>query len=224
MSIEGVDLSDFQSVDSFHAMQADGIGFAISKATEGTGNVQDTFAGNRDRARSISMIFGAYHFLSWDADPVAQAEHFLSVYTPKNGDLPPMIDCEAFPGGDGPDSEFAKASDAQKAAWRAQADAVMAGFNAVVEPRLGGSRCLLYANYANLQEQRFTTDNFAGHLLFIAEYNSSPEPSIPCTWTKATFWQYSGSGTVPGITGEVDRDRFLGSAEELAALTLKGIA
>ena len=32
------------------------------------------------------------------------------------------------------------------------------------------------------------------------------------------MWQYSWSGTVPGIAVSVDRDRFLGSPADLAAL------
>ena len=39
---------------------------------------------------------------------------------------------------------------------------------------------------------------------------------LPSPWTTWTFWQYSATGTVPGISGAMDLDRFDG---DLAALT-----
>ena len=46
---------------------------------------------------------------------------------------------------------------------------------------------------------------FKADPLWIASYGVSV-PSIPSVWSNLTFWQYSESGTVPGIGGEVDLD------------------
>jgi len=206
MAVEGIDISDYQTVGSFHAVQGAGIGFVVAKATQGVDNVQATFSDSMTRVRSTSMLFGAYHFLSWQSDPVAQAQHFLSVYRPQNGDLPPMLDCEAFTVG------------------APAATLMIARFLQTVEPHLGGAKMLLYTYYAAIQSQAFATDDFAGHPLWIAEYNSDAKPSIPQTWQTATIWQYSSSKAVPGIPGSVDADRFMGSAADLAALRLQAIA
>ena len=206
MAVDGIDISDYQTVGSFHAVQSSGIGFVVAKATQGTGNVQATFHDYMTRVRSTGMVFGAYHFLSWQSDPVAQAQHFLSVYQPQNGDLPPMLDCEAFTVG------------------ASTATSMIAKFLQTVEPHLGGAKMLLYTYYAAILSQAFATDDFAGHPLWIAEYNSDALPTIPQTWKTATIWQYSSSKAVPGIPGSVDADRFMGSAADLAAFRLKGIA
>ena len=206
MPVQGIDISDYQTVGSFHAIENAGYGFVVAKATQGTGNVQATFPGNAARVRSTNMVFGAYHFLSWSSDPVAQAEHFLAVYQPKNGDLPPMLDCEAF------------TVDA------ATATSMIAKFLQTVEPHLGGAKMLLYTYYSAILQQAFVTDDFAGHPLWIAEYNSDAQPTIPRTWKTATIWQYSSSAAVPSIPGSVDADRFMGSAADLQAFQLKGIA
>lgn len=206
--ISGIDISDFQDVGSFHAVQAGGFGFVVCKATQGTGNVQATFAGNRDRVRSIGLPFGAYHFLSWISDPAAQAAHFLSVYQPASGDLPPMLDCEAC--AVGPPAAIAQVS----------------GFLQAVEPHLNGARMLLYMSFS------FPTDHlnggamFAGHPLWVAAYNNDPFSSnIPAPWVGkspgAKFWQFSDDISVPGIPGGVDGDRFEGTADELNALKLQ---
>jgi hypothetical protein len=46
---------------------------------------------------------------------------------------------------------------------------------------------------------------FSGDPLWIASYGVSV-PSIPSAWANLTFWQYSESGTVSGISGAVDLD------------------
>jgi hypothetical protein len=42
--------------------------------------------------------------------------------------------------------------------------------------------------------------------------------AVPAPWSTATMWQYSWTGSVPGIEGPVDRDAFLGSLAGLQAL------
>ncbi|MBL4660370.1 MAG: hypothetical protein JKY19_08435, partial [Alcanivoracaceae bacterium] len=44
---------------------------------------------------------------------------------------------------------------------------------------------------------------------------------VPVGWKSWTFWQWSQSGTVDGITGAVDMDRFNGDRESFSALLIK---
>jgi len=210
MSIPGIDISDFQSVDSFHAVQSGGYGFVYDKATEGLYSNQDDFADYRARTKSIGLPFGAYHYLTWSSDPVAQANHFLSVYAPANGDLPPMLDCEAC--AIGPDAAIEQVSK----------------FLQTVEPHLGGHKMLLYMSYSFPGDHLQGGSGFSGHPLWVAAYNDDPFTSnIPQAWAGKSpgclFWQYSDDLTVPGIPGGVDGDRFEGDAAELQALCLSGL-
>ncbi len=227
--IQGVDLSDYQNVTSFHEAQASGISFCICKATQGTGNVQATFADYRDRVRSVAgLVFGAYCFMEWGVDPAAQAAHFLSVYTPQNGDLPPGLDCEAFPHED----EWDDASDEQQAQWRAENTAQIQAWLDAVRPHLGDTLPLVYASYAAVGTY-FDPSGFAGHPFWIAAFEN-PDAGfgdiIPTALAGKSpgvvIWQYSngtGQPTVPGIGASVDRDVFNGDEAALRALCMSGL-
>jgi GH25 family lysozyme M1 (1,4-beta-N-acetylmuramidase) len=56
-----------------------------------------------------------------------------------------------------------------------------------------------------------------GAPLWIASYTQSPR--IPAAWPSGwSFWQYSSTGSVPGISGNVDTDYFQGTRDALLAL------
>jgi GH25 family lysozyme M1 (1,4-beta-N-acetylmuramidase) len=62
------------------------------------------------------------------------------------------------------------------------------------------------------------TDWFARNgyaVLWIANWTSASQPAVPAgDWAGGgwTFWQHSSTGTVPGIDGYVDLDRFNGAS------------
>jgi hypothetical protein len=53
--------------------------------------------------------------------------------------------------------------------------------------------------------------------LWIAQYTTLC-PDLTSPWNTWAFWQYSESGSVPGISGGIDVDRFNGTFDELRAL------
>src|SRR5262249_29965707 len=57
--------------------------------------------------------------------------------------------------------------------------------------------------------------------LWVANYTSGC-PKIPAPWTNWVFWQYSESGTTPGLTHAVDMDVFNGTFEQLKAFANSG--
>ncbi len=203
--VNGVDVSDFQPNVDWAQVKSSGHSFGISKATQSTDNVQTTFAGNMSSMRANGMVAGAYHFLSWHTDPVAQAQHFLSVYKPQNGDLPPALDCEAC-------DVSADAAIAQ-----------MAKFLQTVEPHLGGARMLLYMSYSFPSGNLNGGSDFSGHPLWVAAYNSDPTPPVPPPWQNVVMWQYTDALQVAGISGGVDGDRFVGTLADLKAFALKNL-
>lgn len=86
MPLYGVDVSHHQGAVNWRAVKGDGIGFAIVKATEGTGFVDSRFSQNWHGIRENEMSRGAYHFLH-PGDGAAQARHYLDVVRPQSGDL-----------------------------------------------------------------------------------------------------------------------------------------
>ena len=57
--------------------------------------------------------------------------------------------------------------------------------------------------------------------LWIANPTSAPSPTLPKPFMNYTLWQYSFKGTMPGITGPVDLDRFNGTEADFEQLLLK---
>lgn len=215
--VNGIDVSDFQGDDiDWGQVKSSGYSFAIAKASQGTTDVQSSFGHNINGIRAAGMTAGAYHFLSWEDDPAAQAAHFRSAYTPRNGDIPPALDCEAVPAGMSSDAVIAQIS----------------GFLEAYEPHLAGARMLLYMSFSFPSESLNGGSGFSGHPVWIAAYNTDPfDSNIPPAWVGKTpgmvMWQYS-DGSIPstqppiaGLGTSIDRDRFNGDLDALKAFTLK---
>src|SRR5690606_25876038 len=64
------------------------------------------------------------------------------------------------------------------------------------------------------------TGNWGGmantNALWVARWADSPG-TLPAGWSIYTFWQYTSTGSVSGISGNVDRDVFNGSMDRLRA-------
>jgi lysozyme len=216
--VHGCDFSDFQPNTDFATAKASGYcTFGYAKATQGTGDVQETFASNMTAMRAAGVIPGAYHFFDFTQDALAQARFFLSVYTQQRGDLPPMLDLEYDVDDNG--EPLCNADGTLPGCTPSQAVAAVAKFLGVVEAAIG-RRCVLYCNRYFWIEAMGNSDGFSGHPLWIAAYGGGASPEIPSPWTTYTFWQYSGSGRVPGFTDNVDQDYFNGTLAELQALRL----
>jgi GH25 family lysozyme M1 (1,4-beta-N-acetylmuramidase) len=56
--------------------------------------------------------------------------------------------------------------------------------------------------------------------LWLAAYVSDPRPYVPAAWSTWSFWQYTSSGSVPGVSGNVDRDAWNGTVANLNNLRL----
>ena len=71
-----LDISHHQEDVQFGLLKRAGIEAVILKATEGIDYVDPTFADRVERARSVGLKVGAYHFMSSDS-PQAQWSHFV---------------------------------------------------------------------------------------------------------------------------------------------------
>ena len=60
--------------------------------------------------------------------------------------------------------------------------------------------------YANLpwEDEYFDADTLNQYSIWYADYERKPQTPYHFTW-----WQYSNTGTVPGIEGEVDLDLWM---------------
>jgi lysozyme len=180
---------------------ASGTRFAFLRATAGTLTADTSYAANRSGARAAGLAVGSYHFANPDAavnDAANEASWFLRNSTISAGDLRPVLDLETS-NGLNPTALTAWAQ-----TWLAQVTAAT------------GVRPIIYTNNSFWSSSMANTDWFARNgysVLWIASWTTASQPTVPAgAWggNGWTFWQHSSTGTVPGITGAVDLDRFNG--------------
>ncbi|MDN4079614.1 GH25 family lysozyme [Paenibacillus polymyxa] len=200
-NVRGIDVSRYQGKIDWKAVKADGISFDFIKASQGHRYIDPTFTANAKGARAAGVLLGAYHFV--DATNVeaakAEARHFAEVLEQVGGgktlDLPPVMDYENNPG---------KLS-------KTLISAVALAFLLELE-RITGRKPIIYTGNA------FATNfnaSLGGYPLWIARYSETRVPSDTVTWKRWDIWQYSDSGKVAGIIGNVDMNEYDGTADEL---------
>ncbi|HRK31702.1 MAG TPA: GH25 family lysozyme [Tepidisphaeraceae bacterium] len=203
----GIDVSDFQgtiTVAQWQSIKASGKDFVFAKATEGLTFNASTFTNNITRAHTAGMLIGAYHFGRPDNNAaVAEADKFVSVISPylTAGYVRPVLDIEV---------------DAGSVAFMSQ---WVNDFCSRVRD-VTGIAPLIYTG------QFFASSNFNSTVtqwpLWIARYPGgtvNPEtqnPGSTTPWPTWNIWQYTDSGSVPGITGNVDLNVYNG---DLASFT-----
>jgi lysozyme len=199
--IPGVDLSHYNGAVNFGKLAAGGVMFAFAKASEGRFTKDPLYPAHYAGLKQHRIVRGAYHFFYPQLDAQAQAANFLSVV--KNlvpGDLPPVLDVEVS----GEQTPSAIAAGMQT--WL---DSIQHSL---------GRTPIIYTAPSFWNTVLGGTSAFAGYPLWIAQYTSHPSPHIPPGFSDYLFWQYSESGSVPGVAGNVDRDWFKGSAADLNQL------
>ena len=207
--VEGVDISAGQSPVTWTSVVGDDRHFAFIKATQGNYYTSTAFAAQYAGAKTAGVYRSAYHFFDPTIDGVTQADYFLGVVgTIEADDLPPMLDvecpdgsstCLGFTGGSGDAPAATIVSRAL--AWLTE-----------VESKTG-KKPIVYTFPSYFPGLATSDSALAAYPLFIATLASCA--SVPAPWTTAAFWQYSWTGTVTGIPGQVDEDRFFGTLVDL---------
>jgi lysozyme len=200
-TLPGVDVSQYDGSIIWTSVKATGIAFAYAKATEGTTYIDPTFAVNWPGMKAAGIVRGAYSFFHANADPIAEADHFLSVMgTLQPGDLPPMLDVEVT------DGQSAATIAANVSSWVSHVHAAT------------GRVPIIYTT-PGFWNVSVGSTGFAANPLWAANWGVTC-PTLAEGWTNWAIWQYSATGTVDGISGAVgavDLDKFNGSMKDLLA-------
>ena len=207
-TLAGVDVSSFSGTVNWKQVQASGRTFAYAKATTGTNYTDPTFATNYAAIKAAGLHRGAYHTFDPTVDGTTQAQYFLSIIgTLQSGDLPPALDVEGLVSPN-PDSVGGAVSVSVLQAgilqWMTKVQAAT------------GRTPILYSSPAILQQA--LASGSSADLLWVSGYGVTC-PLLPAGSHQWVFWQSSGSGKVPGISGAVDLGEFNGSLADLKVLT-----
>jgi lysozyme len=201
---KGIDVSHWQGTINWSSVRSAGTAFAFCKATETTSYKDPTFDTNWAGMKSAGLVRGAYHFGRPADDPVAQANWFIDTVRPGVGDLPPVLDLEDA-GGKTP---------AQVWAW-------VQAFVAQVKARIRHAP-IIYTGFFFWKDSVGYPTNNLGCPLWFARYDTTIPPQFfpSNTWSTWTFWQYSNTGSVSGISGNVDLDYHQGTIDSLKRVRL----
>jgi lysozyme len=199
----GIDVSKWQGTINWTSVRNAGVEYAFIRVSDGLNSPDGKFASYWPAAKSAGILRGAYQFFRPNVD--AQADLLINalggVHTP--GDLPPVIDVEA-------DGGLAPATVAARV--RQWVDRVSSKL---------GVTPIVYTGKFFWRDEVGSPASFIDNPLWIAQYTNLC-PDIPGPWAKWTFWQYSDKGTVAGISGPVDVNRFNGSKADLLAFANGG--
>lgn len=196
--VYGIDVSYWQSTIDWTEVAGAGTSFAIARVSHGLGTYDTQFQANWAGIKANGMVRGAYQYFDGNDDPTAQAELLLEEMGElEEGDLPPVLDVET---GDNEDVSVSAMV------------AAIQEWMAVVEGALGRKPIIYTGAYA----WESMTDNLdmGENPLWTAHWTDEC-PYVPTPWDRWTFWQYSATGSVPGISGDVDLDAFNGGAADL---------
>lgn len=215
----GIDVSDYQTTIDWTQVKGAGITFAWTKATEGTGGLQSSYSSHITGAKAAGIPIGSYHYARYDLNTgttgaTSEANNFWNVAKNniKNGGqfLMPMLDVEASNAG---------YTTATLSAW------VNAWCNTVSNNAYATGVIVRPAIYVSACHASWMDTSVSHWIPWIADYNGqNPQTSTPwttCTggelWGsgKWTVWQYTSTGTIAGISGNVDHDVFYDTATTL---------
>ncbi|WP_375598918.1 GH25 family lysozyme [Devosia sp. Naph2] len=198
MPIQGIDVARYQENVDFARARAAGTHFVFMKATEGKDYIDPNFRLNWQRARDAGMPRGAYHFMTWCSLASEQAAWFTQNVPYDPSALPPVLDLE-----------WNNHSSCKVKPSKADALEKIRLMLDVME-RHSGKLPIIYT------DMNFHRDILAGEYFPNAFWlrSTAAEPHERYENRPWTFWQYTQTGVVPGVRGEVDRNAFYGSTED----------
>ena len=195
--IHGIDVSKYQGAIDWQAAGRSGVRFAWIKATEGGDRKDDRFEENWNGARAAGIPAGAYHFYYF-CRPVEEQIAWFKTHVPPAGDaLPPVLDMEW--------NHLSPTCKLRPPPDQVRAD--MERFLAAMES-FYGKRPIIYTT-VDFHRDVLHGDVLGHHVFWVRSVAS--HPSAKYGDRRWTFWQYTATGSVPGVRGKVDRNVFAGN-------------
>jgi lysozyme len=194
-----LDLSHWQGTPDFKKIFANGTEGVILKCTQGTSYVDDKYLTNMQAAKSAGLLVSAYHFLE-RGDIDAQMGNFLKTHELPYGSRL-CLDFEENPNGGNPTLTDLTDAVLNLMAYAPDYEITVYG-SGLLKSAVGSTRNEILADCTSL---------------WIAHYTSAKAPDWPKqTWPQWSLWQYTQSGSSPGVSGDVDCNRWNGDPARLA--------
>jgi lysozyme len=195
-AVHGTDVSKYQGDVDWATAKANGVSFAFVKGTEGGDRVDDLFAQNYARTKAAGIPRSAYHFYYFCTPAAAQARWYIQNVPNDASALPPVLDMEW--NDKSPTCKLRPSPETVRSEMQIWLSAV---------ERHYGKRPIIYVTPDFYREN--LAGHFKGHRFFLRTVADHPSQKYP--GQKWVFWQYSGTGRIPGVKGDADMNVFVGS-------------
>ena len=212
--VHGLDVSYYQGDIDWAAVAGAGYQFAITRVNHST-FMDPKFEQNWAGIPAVGMLRGAYQYFEPGEDVAWQAQVMIDAVGQLGaGDLPAVIDVETD--GGLPPAQVAQA---------------VGEWLMLVEAGTGKKPIIYTGKY--FWQDNVASAEYASYPLWHAQYPnacqppSAPPPDCGCAntadqWGDFLVWQYTSSGSVPGIAGNVDLNVFNGTYDDLVAFASQG--
>jgi lysozyme len=195
MPVQGIDVSAWQGDIDWERVRTAGTQFVYIKATEGGDHLDPKFLDNWYGAKRAGIPRGAYHFVYWCRPASEQALWFM-LNVPQDAEaLPPVLDVEW----NGHSKTCPK---------RIPRDVALEKIKILLDALEAhtGKRPIIYTD--PLFHREVLAGAFSNYRFWLRSVAAEPDDRY---WDQPyMFWQFTTTGRVPGIQGEVDRNVFNG--------------
>ena len=212
----GIDISGANgNIDWQQVANTGLVNFVFAKATEGLTFVDAQFKKNWQSIKDNGWIRGAYHFGRDGNDPIQEADHFISTVGDLDaGDLLVL------------DIETGSLKGTQFTDW------VIAWCNRVVSKTNHIPIIYTGSFWTGVAptSTKDVIDQLSRYPLWLAAYVANPDKWVPMIWKQVGWkiWQVSGDVAppgysvlhLPGVHGNIDKDFFTGSLDDLKAFAV----
>lgn len=207
MPIQGIDVSRWQGKIDWTKVKQEQIRFAYIKLTQGDDHLDPFFERNWKESKDAHIPRGAYHFVSWCSSPEAQIELIKRALPKDHGELPIVLDLEWN----------ARTRSCSPKVDRSKILAHMATMINALEA-FDHRTVIIYTNAT------FHRDVLEGNLYLYPHWLRSVHrpPDQFYGDRDWVFWQFTSTGRVKGIQGDVDRNVFNGNEHEWKRLLKTG--
>lgn len=206
LPIQGLDVARYQGRIDFDAARRGGTHFVFIKGTEGKDYIDPNFYENWRNARAAGVARGAYHFMTWCSLASDQARWFAEKVPNDPDALPPVLDLE-----------WNNSSSCKNKFNRADILEKVRVMLAAMEAHTG-KLPIIYTDI-NFHRDILAGENFDNAFWL---RSTAAEPQQKYYQRPWTFWQWTQTGTMSGIRGEVDRNAFYGDESEWVVFLLTG--
>lgn len=193
MALRGIDISNWQGNVDYDTLK-NNADFVVFKATESNTYVDRYLKRNQQEARRVGMLVGYYCFAQpAQTSPQVQADYFIDAIGGLQSGEILMLDYEVdFPG---------------------DTDAWCFGFLEQCKERTG-VKPLIYLNQSLANMYPWSRTIGGDYGLWLAQYDGKPTGTNKTPWPSVAFKQYTSSGAIGGVAGNVDLDSFLGTKDD----------